>query len=191
MWMSGADISVWTKEGLTDITIPGASTAHKEYPHLHSLLMLHMHKHATLSLKHVHYTLSLTKETTHAHWLALPPHSNADCLLRLYSSDWCPRGRRECGGVRWQLVPAAVLWQWRCAVQGVGQTDTAGGQTAACRTAGWPPRRHHLHPQQGGEEKRGMLLVFYQSVNEKLPKSSWVVEYDWWLVGSWLIKCHY
>lgn len=37
--MSGADISVWTKEGLTDVTISGASTAHKEYRHLHSLLI--------------------------------------------------------------------------------------------------------------------------------------------------------
>lgn len=70
--------------------------------------------------------------------------------LRVFSSDWCPWGRCECGGVRRQLVPAALLWQrWR-AVQGVGQTDAAGGQTTACWTAGRPPRRHHLHPQQGG-----------------------------------------
>lgn len=73
-------------------------------------------------------------------------HTLRLCLL----SDRCPRGRRERGGVRRQLVPAALLWQRRRAVQGVGQTDAAGGQTAACGTAGRTPRRHHLHPQQGG-----------------------------------------
>jgi len=102
-------------------------------------------------------------------------HRKTDSLF--CSSDWCPRGRRECGGVRRQLVPAALLWQRRRAVQGVGQTDTAGGQTAACRTAGRTPRRHHLHSQQGGGARGGMLLVFYQSVNDKFHRS---------LIGSWI-----
>lgn len=146
-----------------------------------------MHKHRD---KLIYYTLSLSQRKSHnlAHMHAL---TLTLFLLRLPSSDWCPRGRRECGGVCRQLVPAALLWQRRRAVQGVGQTDAAGGQTGACRTAGRPPRRHHLHPQQGGGAKREMLLVFYQSVNDKFPKFSWVVGFDWWLVGSWLIDCHY
>lgn len=96
--------------------------------------------HESISHKHVYYTLSRTRPLKH--WLFF------FCVSP--RQDWCPRGRRECGGVRRQLVPAALLWQRRRAVQGVGQTDSAGGQTAACRTAGRPPRRHHLHPQQGG-----------------------------------------
>lgn len=108
------------------------------------------HTHTHFSQQHVNSPLV---NSTFLHTCAHAPYSKHWLFLLLpSSSDWCPRGRRERGGIRRQLVPAAVLWQrWRT-VQGVGQTDAAGGQTAACWTAGRPPRRHHLHPQQGGCE---------------------------------------
>ena len=101
----------------------------------------------------------------------------------ILSSDWCPRGRCECGGVRRQFVPAALLWQRWCIVQGVGQTDSARGQTAACRTAGWPPRWHHLHPQQGGG--RTPILFFNLPMNScQSPYGLLGVMVVWWkLIG--------